>query len=119
MSVQNYLETTPLHEITRYAAQSNYERDGILFTGTARKHPYDRQKLLLIPQPFATPHILYEFRLSDILHAENRSNLVMVNGESLPMIDLWVRKGSTGIVMHSFEVGGESVPDLLDTLPNT
>ncbi|HUX11863.1 MAG TPA: hypothetical protein VMW87_02475 [Spirochaetia bacterium] len=119
MSVQNYLETSPLHEISRYAAQSDYEREGVLFSGTARKHPYDRQKLLLIPPPFATPHVLYEFRLSDILHAENRSNLVMVNGESLPMIDMWVRKGSTGIIMHSFEVGRETVPELAGTRADT
>jgi hypothetical protein len=112
MSVQNYLETTPLREITRYGGDANYSRDGVRFSGTARKHPYDREKLLLVPPPFTAPRLLYEFRFADILHAENRSNLVTASGESLPMIDVWVRKGSTGVVMHSFEVGLEDASAL-------
>ncbi|WP_455382247.1 hypothetical protein [Salinispira pacifica] len=112
MSVQNYLESAPLRELKRYEADANYSRDGIRFSGTARKHPYDRDKLLLVPPPFTAPRLLYEFRFSDILHAENRSNMVTANGESLPMIDVWVRKGSTGVVMHSFEVGTEDASAL-------
>jgi len=112
MSSQTYLEAAPIHELTRYAGRGDYENEGVAFSGTARKHPYDKQKLLLVSPPFVSRRIIYEFRLSDIIHAENTSNLVSENGESLPTVTIWIRKGSFGVVMKPFEVGTDTQDEM-------
>ncbi len=111
MSAHSYLEAAPIREIARYAARGDYERDAVLFSGTARKHPYDREKLLLVPPQHLARRAIYEFRLSDILHAEDTSNIVSEDGESLPMVNIWVRKGSFGVVLRPFEVGIDRAAD--------
>lgn len=111
MSVQKYLdsqpiglEAHPLREIARYSS-GDYAKIAVKYTGTPRKHPYDPDKVLLVSGPLAGATFLYEFRLEDVVHAEDASNFVTESGDSLPTVDIWVRKGSVGLLMKPFEVG--------------
>lgn len=104
VSVKKYLETAPLLELTRYASRDDYAAVSLPYIGAPRKHPYDREKLILITHPFTADPTFYEFKLTDILHAEDLENLVTETGESLPVVRIWIRRGSIGIRFIPFEV---------------
>ena len=104
MASKIYLESLPLHEIARYAGDGEYRGKSSPYDGAARRHPYDPQRILLVPSPLDHLHIIYEFRLADILHAEPLQSLGTEQGESLQIVRLWVRHASIGLKMQPFRV---------------
>lgn len=104
MSVTKYLDTQPLFTITKYKSKVDYTKSAVSFTGSARKHPYDNDKLLLISDPFSSHTIFYEFRIKDILHCDELPGIATDSGENLLMVKLWINKGSLGLKYEPFEV---------------
>jgi hypothetical protein len=102
MSLSEYLEAEAFTGIQRY--HSGVPQDAIVFVGTPRKHPYDEAKLLLILEPEGLSPAIYEFRIADVLSAEDQASPVMENGLSYPVVKLWVQRGSIGIKYVPFEV---------------
>lgn len=94
MSVLGYIKTAQYHELAIYDNSNQYKKDGIIFAGTPRKHLYDEEKMVLIPDPTGQHSVFYEFRIRDILHVEDLPNPVNEKGEGIRMIKLWVKKGS-------------------------
>jgi len=107
MSIRKYIETKPLNELIRYKGNPRYRKNALTFIGTARKHPYDNAKLLLITKPFSADTEFYEFRISDIVYYEEQPSIVTELGENLFMTKIWVRKGSFGVQYHPFEVADD------------
>jgi hypothetical protein len=108
MSVKKYLESAPLYEIVRYHTDANYREDAVQYSGTPRKHPYDPEKILLICTPFNENAVFYEFRLKDIIHADNMANVVTSEGDNMKRVKIWVKKGSFGLKFQAFEVQSET-----------
>ena len=104
MSIKKYLRTEPLNEIIKYSTHKDYTRHGVAFTGAPKKHPFDKEKLILISDPFSTHTSFYEFNISDILHVDELSNLVNESGDSLQIARIWIRKGSPGLRYEPFVV---------------
>ena len=98
------LEALPLHEIIRYASGGNYRGRSTPYDGAARKHPYDSSRILLIPSPLDHLHLILEFQIADILHAEPLHSVAAETGESLQIVRLWVHHGSVGVRMEPFRV---------------
>jgi hypothetical protein len=104
MSVIKYIDTQPLSDIAKYKSKIDYRNSAISFTGSARKHPYDQEKLLLVADPFSTHTVFYEFRMKDIVHYDDLPGIATDSGENLMMIRLWINKGSLGLKYEPFEV---------------
>lgn len=104
MSVIKYIDTQPLHVITKYKSKIDYRKCAVSFSGSARKHPYDQEKLLLVADPFTSHTIFYEFRLEDIVHYDDLPGIATDSGDNLLMIRLWINKGSLGLKYEPFEV---------------
>jgi hypothetical protein len=104
MSIRKYLKTESLSEIIKYSSHENYTKLGVAFTGAPKKHPFDKEKLILIADPFSTHTSFYEFTITDILHVDELPHLVDESGESLKTVRIWVRKGSIGIKYEPFVV---------------
>jgi hypothetical protein len=49
------------------------------------------------------PSVL-EFKIEDVLYVEELHSAVNRNGEGVPLVKLWVRKGTHGVIMEPFEV---------------
>jgi hypothetical protein len=105
MATRNYLTTSALHEIIRYDDGPRTNRETVAFEGAVRKHPYDRNKFLLITSPGDDDSHFYEFRIADVIRAHDIRQVVGENGETIQVVELRVRKGSHGIEMKPFEVG--------------
>ena len=107
MSVREYLAADPLHDIVRYRGNAS---DSVAFVGTLRKHPYDQEKCLLFtaePDAEGQPHdsAIYEFRVADVLGAEEMSATVDTQGKAMPRARLYIRKGAIAARYEPFEVG--------------
>lgn len=97
MTVKKFLEKTKKFELEAYKKFPNLLLDHVPFTGSPQKHPYDTQKIVLVADPFSTDTSYYEFNIEDIEGVEELPSLVTVEGESVGMFRLWVRKGSIGV----------------------
>jgi inorganic pyrophosphatase len=84
--------------------------DNVSFSGSPRKHPYDPEKIILVADPYSTNTFYYEFAKNDISYVEELPSLVDMDGTTLTMIRMWVRKGSIAVRCTPFIAG--------DTLPN-
>ena len=103
MSISEYLDAEPFREIVSYR-RAGAPQDAVDFIGTQRKHPYDDEKLTLTTEPASVDAGLFEFRVADVLSAQDLPSPVRADGESWPLVKLWVRKGSIGVRYEPFEV---------------
>lgn len=107
MAVQKYLDMQPVYELERYRAEQDYAEQSVPFTGTPRRHPYDSEKVVLVPHPVERERVLFEFQLTDIMYVEQLSSVVTERGENLPVMKLWVRLGSRAVQLTPIVVGSE------------
>ncbi len=101
MSVREYL-SGQFYEIQAY--RSEPPQDALAFTGAPRKHPYDDGKIILLSEPQEGVSAIYEFKVSDIVGAQNLPSPVTVAGESYKIVKLWIRRGAVGLCYEPFEV---------------
>jgi hypothetical protein len=103
MGIHAYLEAAPLNEISRY--RESVPQDAVSFTGSPRKHPYEKEKMILVRGQTGRNPLILEFRLSDIINVEEHASEVDVEGDTLYLVTLWVRRGAHAVVHTPFEVG--------------
>ena len=101
-----YLESLPVNKITKYS--EGHQKSALPFIGYHKQHPTEKSKIILIYDPLGSNPAVLEFKLDDILHVEEVSQAVTEQGEGIPMIKLWIRRGAHGMFLEPFEVG-ESV----------
>jgi hypothetical protein len=102
MSVGTYLETLPLNKIARYSGRP--PRNALPFAGYPRQHPSEKNKLILVYDPLGMNPSVLEFKLEDVLYVEELHSAVNRNGEGVPLVKLWVRRGAHGVIMEPFAV---------------
>jgi len=107
MPISNYLQETKNFEIQTYEKPKDFSvlRDShIAFSGAPRKHPYDPDKVILIVDPYSTNTFYYEFRADDIAYVEELPSMVNLEGKSITMVRLWIKKMSIGVRCTPFIV---------------
>jgi hypothetical protein len=102
MGLIDQFEECSLSEIVRY--RSGTPQDAVAFTGTLRKHPYDKEKCILICEEDAAEPAVLEFRKADVLAVVEMPSIVDESGASRSVAKLWVRRGSMGLRFEPFEV---------------
>jgi hypothetical protein len=84
----------------------------VAFSGSPQRHPYDREKIILVADPYSTHNLFYEFYKADIDYVEELPNIVNVDGETLTMARVWIKKMSIGIRCSPFiveDTAGEKI----------
>ena len=105
MSSINFPELNEKFEIQTYTNIKNMDRSiHTPFSGSPKKHPYDKSLVILVADPFTDNTFYYEFRGKDITCAEELASITNINGESIPMVRIWVKKQSVGIQCTPFIV---------------
>lgn len=102
MDTTSYLETLPLSKIAKY--QGGPPKDTVTFKGFPQQHPSDKYKLILVNDPLGDNPTVMEFKLDDVLYAEEVHSAVTEAGEGVPLVKLWIRRGARGVIMEPFEV---------------
>ena len=108
MAPTTYLQEALKFEIQRYrrpANQKELKQTHVAFSGSPRKHPYNRQKVILVVDPYSTNTYFYEFDRDDISYVEELPNIVNIQEETVTVVRVWVKKNSIAIRSTPFLVG--------------
>lgn len=105
MSAMKYLTSAPLLDLELFSYNKKETSGSIAFTGIARKHPYDNSKLVLVSNEGGDEGVMYEFRITDVVHAEPLPHMMTAEGSGYKVVRLWIRKGITAVKLQPFTVG--------------
>ena len=107
MTSDSYPQEAAKFPIQAYQKPKNVQtlrKTHVSFSGSPKKHPYDTDKVILVADPFSTNTLYYEFSKGDISYLEELSNLVNLDGETITMVRIWVKKMSVAIRCSPFIV---------------
>jgi inorganic pyrophosphatase len=107
MATRNFPQESRKFEIEAYKSPENLKelrKTHVPFSGSPGKHPYDPKKVILIPDPSSGSPFYYEFKSGDISYAEKLPNIVSLDGNTMTMVRLWVKKMSVGMLCSPFFV---------------
>ena len=79
-------------------------RTHVPFSGSLQKHPEHPRKVILIPDPYSTSIFYFEFDRQDIKYLEKLPNVVNLEGESINMARIWVKKDTIALQCTPFIV---------------
>ncbi len=100
MSISNFPQEAKKFEIQAFKQPSDLnelKKSHVAFTGSPVKHPHDMNKVVLVPDPYSGSTFYYEFTTGDISYLEELPSIVNMDGETVPMARLWVKKTSLGV----------------------
>ncbi len=114
MPVTKFLQEPKKLEMQTY--KKNKDRDDLRkthvpFSGSPHKHPYDPNKFILVADPYCTS-VYYDFESKDVEFAEELPSIVSIDGETLNMVLVWVKKNSIGLRCSPFIVNNATTNDI-------
>jgi hypothetical protein len=115
MGTKNFPQQVKKFELEAYKKPKNLRdrelrKTHVAFSGSPLKHPYDPKKVILVPDPYGGNPFYYEFNNDDISYVEKLPSIVNVDGETLNIVRLWVKRMSTAVLCTAFFVG-ETKPE--------
>ena len=107
MTVMNWLQKAESFAIETYSPPKDIRSlssTHVPYTGALQKHPFDEDRIILIPDPYSNTGPYLQFNRDDVTHAERLVNIVNMAGVAVPMARIWVKKGSLAIQCMPFKV---------------
>ena len=98
------LPLLPLQEIIGLRKGSDYASKGKAFLGSPRRHPSDESRIVLVTKVLENQRVFLEFKKVDILHVDEAKTVSSIEGETISLLTLWVRRGSVGIELKPFRI---------------
>ncbi len=108
MQKTNYPQESVSFQIQAYRKPKDLlalRAGNVSFTGSPRKHPYDAEKIILVADPYSTNTFYFEFEKADIAFVEELPSVVDMEGNTLTMIRIWIKKGSVAVRCTPFIAG--------------
>ena len=107
MSPANFPRNTEKFEIQAYKKPKDLrsiKKTHVSYSGSLQKHQYDPGKIILVPDPYSSDAFYYEFKIDDISYVEELTSLVSMEGETVTMARIWIKKMGVGIKSFPFIV---------------
>lgn len=107
MAATTYIQKAEKFEIEKYQAPKDIRslsKTHVPYTGSPQKHPLDPDQIILVPDPYNPKSPYLEFSKKDITHVEKLANVVNLEGETVTMARIWVKKRSIAIQCTPFQV---------------
>ena len=107
MVIKNFPQEVKKFEIEAYKRPKNLKdlkKTHLPFSGSPLRHPHDPKKVILVPDPYSSTFFYYEFKGDDVTYAEKLPSIVNLEGETITMARLWVKKMSVGMLCTPFLV---------------
>ena len=107
MVIANFPQETKRFEIEAYKRPKNLKemkKTHVPFSGSPLKHPYDPERVVLVADPYSSHPFYYEFKSADISFVEELPNVVNLEGKTMTLVRIWVKKMSLGILCSPFLV---------------
>jgi inorganic pyrophosphatase len=107
MTETGYLREAEKFEIQAYKKPEDINtlrKTHVAFSGSPKRHPYDSDKVVLVADPYSKQNVYYEFSKMDISYVEELPSLVNLDGETVTMVRIWLKKMSIGLRCSPFMV---------------
>jgi inorganic pyrophosphatase len=107
MNETGYLKEAEKFEIQAYKRPEDFNtlrKTHVAFSGTPKRHPYDSDKVVLVADPYSKQNVYYEFNKMDISYVEELPSIVNLEGETVTMVRIWLKKMSIGLRCSPFMV---------------
>ncbi len=101
------LQEAQAFEIESYKKPKDLKRfksTHVAFSGSPFKHPYDADKVILVADPYSTNTFYYEFKTEDVSYVEELPGISNLDGETVMMARVWVKKKSIAVRCSPFVV---------------
>ena len=111
MPITKFLQEPKKFELQPYRGEKKFKdlrKTHVPFSGSPHKHPYDPNKFILVVDPYCTT-LYYEFENSDVGFAEELPSIVNLEGETVNMVLLWIKKQSIALRCTPFVVDSTTV----------
>ena len=108
MVVPDFPQEIKRFEIEAYKrprSSKDLRKTHVSFSGSPLKHPFDPKKVILIMDPYSRKTSYYEFRSQDIWFVEELPSIVDMDGKTITMVRIWVKKMSVALLCSMFLVG--------------
>ena len=108
MVAPNFPQEIKRFEIEAYKRPRGWKelrKTHVSFSGSPLKHPYNAKKIILVVDPYSSNTSYYEFRNQDVTFVEELPSIVDMDGKTVPMVRIWVKKMSIGMSCSLFLVG--------------
>ncbi len=108
MQTLNYPQEAVSFQIQAYRPPKDIlqlRAQNVSFSGSPRKHPYDPDKIILVADPYSTNTFYLEFSKQDIAFVEELPSIVDMEGCTITMMRLWIKKGSLAVRSTPFITG--------------
>jgi hypothetical protein len=107
MNAITSLQKAEKFEIEKYNVPKDVRslsRTHVPYTGSPQKHHLDPNRIILLPDPYNDKSPYLEISKNDITHVEKLANIVNLEGATVCMARLWVKKGSIAVQCTPFKV---------------
>jgi inorganic pyrophosphatase len=107
MPANTSLQKVEKFEIEKYKAPKDIRslsKTHVPYAGSPQKHPLDPDRIILLPDPYNEKSPYLEFSKNDITHVEKLANIVNLEGSTVSMVRIWVKKDSIAIQCTPFKV---------------
>ncbi|MFC1524219.1 inorganic pyrophosphatase Ppa [Thermodesulfobacteriota bacterium] len=104
MTITKLLQKAEPLDIETFERPENLRKTHVPFSGAPRKHPKDEDKVILIIDPYSGASSYYEFMVKDISFVEEIANIVNLDGATVILYRVWVKKQSVGLHCSPFIV---------------
>ncbi len=109
MTMDKFIELKDSLELQKYVRNLDFDKKNCCsFYGSPKKHPYEKNRVILVADPFSEHTFYYEFNIKNVLYIEEQPSITNMEGESVSMVRLWVKKKSIALQCATFAVGGLS-----------
>ena len=106
MTIDKFIELKDNLELQKYVRSLEFDKKNCCsFYDSPKKHPHEKNRVILVTDPFSEHTFYYEFNMEDILSLEEQPSITNLEGESVSMVRLWVKKKSIGLQCTPFVVG--------------
>jgi len=106
MNIDNFLELKDNLELQKYVRNLDFDKKNCCsFYGSPKKHPYEKNRVILVADPFSEHTFYYEFNMKNIISIEKQPSITNVEGKSVSMVRFWIKNKSVGIQCTPFKVG--------------
>jgi hypothetical protein len=108
MIAPNFPQEIKRFEIEAYKRPKSWKelrKTHVSFSGSPLKHPYNAKKIILVVDPYSSNTSYYEFRNQDVTFVEELPSIVDMDGKTVTMVRIWVKKMSVGMSCSLFLVG--------------
>ncbi|MEE4357440.1 MAG: inorganic pyrophosphatase Ppa [Desulfococcaceae bacterium] len=112
MVMTKFLQEAKKFEIQAYKKPRDakiLQQNNVPFSGSPLKHPFEPKKVILVADPYSSNTFYYEFNTKDISFVEELPSIVSLEGESISMARIWVKKRSVGVRCTPFAVDDISI----------